>query len=235
MTQKWHGLLFMHWRVDPNLIRRLIPAGLELDVYDGSAWVGVVPFRMSGVRPRCTPPIPGVSALPELNVRTYVTRDHKPGVWFFSLDAGSALAVAAARRFFYLPYFRAQFSISTASDGTIDYRSRRTHRNAPAAELRMSYKPTGEVFHAQPGTIEYFLTERYCLYAFDGARIFRCEINHAPWPLQPAEAQIKVNTMAAASAILLPNEKPLLHFARYQDVKIWGLQEVKPDAKRDTM
>lgn len=229
MTQKWHDLLFMHWRVDPNLIRRLIPAGLELDTHDGSAWAGVVPFRMSGVRPRWIPPIPGVSALPELNVRTYVTNDGKPGVWFFSLDAGSALAVAAARRWFYLPYFRAQFSINKASDGTIDYRSRRTHRNAPAAELRMSYKPLGAVFHAQPGTIEYFLTERYCLYAFGGNRIFCCEIEHPPWPLQPAEAQVKVNTMAAASAILLPNEKPLLHFARYQDVKIWGLEEVKPD------
>ena len=232
MSQKWHDLLFIHWRVDPNLVRRLIPASLELDTYEGSAWVGVVPFRMSGVRPRWTPPIPGVSALPELNVRTYVTRDRKPGVWFFSLDAGSALAVAAARRFFYLPYFRAQFSINTASDGTIDYRSRRTHRNAPAAELRMSYKPTGEVFHAQPGTLEYFLTERYCLYAFDGTRIFRCEIDHAPWPLQPAEAQIKVNTMAAASAILLPNEKALLHFARYQYVKIWGLKEVNRESQR---
>ncbi|MGH9574909.1 MAG: YqjF family protein [Candidatus Acidiferrales bacterium] len=230
MTQKWHDLLFMHWRVDPNLIRRLIPAGLDLNTYDGSAWVGVVPFRMSGVRPRWTPPIPGVSALPELNVRTYVTTDGKPGVWFFSLDAGSALAVAAARRFFYLPYFRAQFPINKSSDGMIDYRSRRTHRNASAAELRMSYKPIGAIFHAQSGTIEYFLTERYCLYAFDGRRIFRCEIDHAPWPLQPAEAQVKVNTMAAASAILLPNEKPLLHFARYQDVKIWGLKEAAQES-----
>lgn len=227
MKQKWHDLLFIHWRVEPEQIRRLIPGQLELDTYDGSAWVGIVPFRMSGVSARWTPPLPGVSAFPELNVRTYVTKGGKPGVWFFSLDAGSALAVATARRWFHLPYFRAQFSVTTGSDETIDYRSRRTHRGAPSADLRVSYKPTGNIFRAAPGSIEYFLAERYCLYAFDGRRIFRGEIDHPPWPLQPAEAQIRLNTMAAASAIALPNEKPLLHFARFQDVKIWGLEAVR--------
>jgi uncharacterized protein len=223
MVQKWHDLLFMHWRVDPQQIRHLIPSGLDIDTFDGSAWVGVVPFRMSGVRFRRTPPLPSASAFPELNVRTYTTRDGKPGVWFFSLDAASALAVWAARRWFHLPYFRAQFALSWAG-GVLDYRSRRTHRGAPAAGLRVSYKPAGEVFHSQPGSIEYFLTERYCLYAFDGRRIFRGEIDHRPWPLQPAEAQVKLNTMAAASALALPNQAPLLHFARGQKVRIWGFQ-----------
>ena len=230
MVQKWHDLLFMHWRVDPHQIRPLIPGGLDLDTYEGSAWVGVVPFGMSGVRVRWTPPLPTAAAFPELNVRTYVTKNGKPGVWFFSLDAASVLAVAAARHWFHLPYFRAQFSVSTAPDGTIEHRSRRTHRGAPSADLRVSYKPTGDVFRAQPGSIEYFLTERYCLYAFDSQRIFCGEIDHQPWPLQPAEAQIKLNTMAAASAIALPNEKPVLHFASYQDVKIWGLKEVNREA-----
>lgn len=226
--QKWHDLLFMHWRVDPYPIRPLIPAGLELDTFDGSAWMGVVPFRMSGVRFRRTPSFPGTSAFAELNVRTYVTNDGKPGVWFFSLDAASALAVWAARRWFHLPYFRAQFALTKSADCvTIDYRSRRTHRGAPSADLRVLYKPTGEVFHAQPGSIEYFLTERYCLYAFDGQHIFLGEIDHAPWSLQSAEAQIKLNTMAAASAIALPNEKPLLHFSRYQNVRIWGLSQLR--------
>lgn len=226
MVQKWHDLLFMHWRVDPDQIRRLIPTGLEVDTFDGSAWVGVVPFRMSGVRFRRTPPFPGTSAFPELNVRTYVTKDDRPGVWFFSLDAASTLAVWAARRWFHLPYFRAQFALNQSEDGTIDYRSRRTHRGASSADLRVSYRPTDKVFQAQPDSIESFLTERYCLYAFDGRRIFRGEIDHYPWPLQPAEAQIKLNTMAAASAIALPNEKPLLHFSRFQDVRIWGLTEI---------
>ena len=226
MTQKWHDLLFMHWPIDPGRISNLIPTGLELDTYDGCAWVGIVPFHMTGVRMRWTPPIPGASAFPELNVRTYVTAQDRPGVWFFSLDAANPLAVAAARRWFHLPYFRAQFSVAKASDGTIDYRCRRTHRGAPSADLRLQYKAVEDVFHAQPGTIEYFVTERYCLYAHHNRRIFRCEINHQPWPLQPADAQIKLNTMAAANAIALPNAPPLLHFARFQDVRVWPLSEV---------
>jgi len=216
----------MHWPVAASQLRDKIPAALEIDTYDGSAWVGVVPFRMTGVRVAGMPPVPGTSAFAELNVRTYVTANGKPGVWFFSLDAASALAVAAARRWFHLPYFRAQFALSSTEAGAIDYRCRRTHRGAPAADLRVSYKPTGEVFHARPGSIEYFLTERYCLYASEGSRIFRGDIDHGPWRLQPAEAQIRINTMAAASAIALPNEKALLHFARYQNVRIWGLREV---------
>jgi uncharacterized protein YqjF (DUF2071 family) len=230
MTQKWHDLLFMHWRVEPNRLRNLIPPALDLETYGGSAWVGIVPFRMSGIRLRALPPIPGTSAFPELNVRTYVSAGGKPGVWFFSLDAGSPLAVAAARRWFHLPYFRAQMSVTERVDGFIDYRSSRVHMGAPIADLRVRYIPTSAVFHARPGSLEYFLTERYCLYAADGSRIFRGEIDHEPWPLQPAEAHVKVNTMAAAGAIFLPNEKPLLHFAKFQDVKIWGLKECSRDS-----
>jgi uncharacterized protein len=224
MTQKWHDLLFMHWPVAAHQLRGKIPAGLEIDTFDGSAWIGVVPFRMSGIRMRCLPAIPSTSAFPELNVRTYVTREGKPGVWFFSLDAGSALAVAAARRWFHLPYFRAQFAVKALDEGVTDYRSRRTHRGAPSADLRVSYAPRGEVFQARPGTMEYFFAERYCLYASGGHCIFRGEIDHAPWPLQPAEAKIKINTMAAAAGIPLPNEKPLLHFAKFQDVRVWNLE-----------
>jgi uncharacterized protein YqjF (DUF2071 family) len=207
--------------------RHLVPSSLQIDTFDSSAWVGVVPFRMSGIRARGMPPIPGTSAFPELNLRTYVTCEGKPGVWFFSLDATSALAVAATRRFFYLPYFRAQMALATKDDGTIDYRSRRTHRGAPPADLRVAYKPTGEVFTATPGSLDYSLTERYCLYAARGNEIHRCEIDHTPWPLQRAEVQIKFNTMAAASAVVLPNEKPLLHFARFQDVRVWKLEKMR--------
>ena len=173
---------------------------------------------------RRMPPLRGTSAFPELNVRTYVRVAGKPGVWFFSLDAQSPLAVAAARRWFHLPYFRAQMSLTRAPNGTIHYRSKRTHRNASAAELRVKYKPVGEVFQAAPGTIDHFLVERYCLYAARARRIYRGEIDHAPWPLQPAEAEIETNTMAFASGIILPGQQPLLHFAEYQDVKVWGLK-----------
>lgn len=226
MRQKWHDLLFMHWPISPDAIRPLIPSNLELETFDGTAWIGVVPFLMSGVRPRALPPLPGISAFPELNVRTYVRVGDKPGIWFFSLDAASAFAVPGARFAFHLPYFRARMLCVATQKGRMTYRSERTHSGAPPAELHCSYRPTGPVVYAQRGTLEYFLTERYCLYAAHRNRIFICEIDHAPWPLQPAEVEIERNTMAAAAGITLPNARPLLHFAKYQDVKTWGLKRV---------
>src|SRR5271154_4830818 len=157
MRQKWHDLLFMHWRIPPGTLRPMIPASLELDQFEGSAWLGIVPFRMTGVRLRGTPGIPGLSAFSELNVRTYVTACGKPGVWFFSLDAASTIAVAAARAWVHLPYFRARMSLKAAGDEN-RYRSHRTHRNPPPADLRVSYEPTGRIFQARQGSLEYFLT-----------------------------------------------------------------------------
>jgi uncharacterized protein len=229
IEQKWHDLLFMHWPVPTAVLRPLIPASFEIDTHDGSAWLGVVPFRMSGIRVRLLPPIPGTSAFPELNVRTYVRAEGKPGVWFFSLDAANALAVAAARRCFHLPYFRAQMSCVDALDApgdAVTYRSHRTNTGAPTAEFRAEYAPSSEPCEAAPGTVDYFLTGRYCLYAADGSRLFRSEIDHAPWALQRAEVKVEVNTMASAAGITLPDTKALLHFARFQHVKIWGLQKI---------
>ena len=180
MKMRWHELLFMHWRVPVAALRPHVPATLEIETFDGSAWLGVVPFRMSGVRPRLVPPVPGLSAFPELNVRTYVvpksTRD-KPGVWFFSLDATSRLAVRGARWGFHLPYFDAHISCQvngSTNTPTVHYSSRRTHKGAPPAELDMDYRPAGKAFQAEPGSLDYFLTERYCLYsaAKDG-RMYR--------------------------------------------------------------
>lgn len=221
MAQTWHDLLFAHWPVTPAALTGLIPPALALDTVDGAAWVGVVPFRMTGIRLRGLPAFPGLSALPEINARTYVTAGGKPGVWFFSLDAGSALAVATARRWFRLPYYRAWFSIERERD-RIRYASRRTHRGAPPAEFSARYGPIGAVTFARPGTLDHWLTERYCLYAVDArGRLYRGEIHHAPWPLQPADAAIERNTMATAAGIELPPSAPLLHFARRLDVRIW--------------
>lgn len=227
MAQSWHDLLFAHWPVDAEPLRRQIPAALEMDTWEGQAWVGLVPFRMSGVRLRGMPAVPGISAFPELNVRTYVTAEGKPGVWFFSLDAANALAVTVARRWFHLPYYRARMSCEERSAG-VQYASERIHRGAPAAELRASYGPIGEPFEPRRGSLEYFLTERYCLYAADrrGRRVLRGEIHHAPWSLQPAEAKINVNTMTAAAGIDLPGSAPLLHFAKRQDMVAWALERL---------
>lgn len=226
MAQVWHDLLFAHWPVSPESLRARVPAELELDTFDGSAWIGIVPFRMSGVRLRGLPAVPGTSAFPELNVRTYVRVGDRPGVWFFSLDAANALAVAVARAWFDLPYFRARMSCAARGE-EIDYASERTHRGAPAAAWRGTYAPTGPVELAARGTLEHWLTERYCLYARSPAgRIRRGEIHHEPWPLQPARARIAVDTMATAHGIALPDRAPHLLFARRLDVRIWAPRRV---------
>ena len=226
MAQTWHDLLFAHWPVPAAILRPHIPAQLEIDTFDGQAWIAVVPFRMSGVRLRATPAVPWLSAFPELNVRTYVVADGKPGVWFFSLDAGNGLAVVIARAWFHLPYFRARMWCEER-ERWIDYRSERVHRGAANAVLQGRYRPVGAQFFAQRGTLEHFLTERYCLYALDGrGQIIRGEIHHGAWPLQVAEAEFAENTMTNAAGILLPAEKPLLHFAKRQDVLVWQPRRV---------
>ena len=233
MTMSWCDLLFAHWPVPAAALRALVPPALALDTWDGTAWLGIVPFRMSNTGPRAVPRLPWVSEFPELNVRTYVTRDERPGVWFFSLDAASALAVAAARRLFHLPYYRAEMSARAeaggagGAGGAIRYSSHRTHPGAPPADFAARYAPSGPPRAPARGTLEHFLTERYCLYAVDRhGRAHRGEVHHAPWPLQPAEAEIELDTMAAAQGIDLPDTPPLLHFARRQDTVAWLPEEI---------
>jgi len=221
MAQTWHEVLFAHWPVPAEALQALIPAPLEMETYRGKAWIGVVPFRMTGVRPRSFPAVPGLSAFPELNVRSYVRLDDKPGVFFFSLDAGNRVAVELARRWFHLPYFHARMSLGAAGEW-VRYASRRVHRGEPPAEFLGRFRPTGEVFRAISGTLEHWLTERYCLYAADSERrIYRGEIHHRPWPLQAAEAAIEVNSMTAPLGLCLPDTPPLLHFARRLEVAVW--------------
>jgi uncharacterized protein len=224
MAQTWRDLLFAHWPVPPEEIRPRVPASISLDVREGQAWIGVVPFRMTGIRLRGLPPLPGLSAFPELNVRTYVTVGGKAGVYFFSLDGGSRIAVEVARRFFHLPYVKARFSCQADGEG-IRYSSLRTDRRLPPADLRVAYRPVGPAALPEPGSLDHWLTERYCLYTVDReGRVMRGDIHHAPWPLQPATAEIAANTMAAAAGITLPGGPPLLHFARRLDAILWGLQ-----------
>jgi uncharacterized protein YqjF (DUF2071 family) len=221
MTQTWHDLLFAHWPVDQEQIRRKVPGALELDVRDGTAWVGIVPFRMTNVAPRAIPTLPWVSAFPELNVRTYVRVADKPGVYFFSLDAGSAIAVGVARTLLNLPYYSASMDVSVEDDG-VRYRSERSDTPDSSARFAATYRPVGEPFRAESGSLEHFLTERYCLYTVDDAgRPHRLDIHHRPWPLQQAAAMFERNTMAAANGISLPDTLPLLHFAQRQDMVAW--------------
>jgi uncharacterized protein YqjF (DUF2071 family) len=219
MKQIWRDLLFAHWPAPVAAMRALVPTQLTLDTFDGNAWVGVVPFHMTGIHRRGLPPVPGLSCFPELNVRTYVTYGGKAGVYFFSLDAANLLAVYAARAFYHLPYFHATMS-SRERAGTIHYASR---RRRVAAEFRGSYRPSSEVRLRDKESIEHWLTERYCLYTTHGGQVYRGDIHHQPWPLQDAEADFEINTVASAAGISLP-DTALLHFARRLEVLIWPLR-----------
>jgi uncharacterized protein YqjF (DUF2071 family) len=222
--QTWEHLLFAHWRVAEDALRSHVPDELSLDSFDGSCWLGVTPFRVDGLRLRGTPPVPGLSSFLELNVRTYVTYGDKPGIWFFSLDAESRLAVEAARRTYALPYHHASMRAHHLGDA-VDYFSR---RRDDGHRFDGRYRPTGVPAPPQPGTLEHFLTERYCLYTTRDGELFRAEIHHPPWPLQPGEAEIRENTMPPPGIEL--EGDPLYHFSGRQDVVIWPIEPARSAA-----
>ncbi len=230
MAQTWHDLLFAHARVPLASLRAVVPAALEIDTFDGEAWLGVVPFRMSGVRLRATPPWPWISAFPELNLRTYVVVDGAPGVYFFCLEAANPLAVAFARRWFHLPYFLARMSCRPDLERdreSILYESQRTHRDARPAALRARYGPVSGIEPARTGTLEHWLTERYCLYTLDDrGRVIRGDIHHRPWPLQRAQAEIETCTLPQAHGLALGAGELHLLFARRLDVVVWAPKRV---------
>ena len=216
MGQTWDDLLFVHYRVPAETLRPLVPGGLEVQEHTGSGWLGVTPFVVTGLRARGLPAFAFVSSFRELNVRTYVSCDDRAGIWFFSLDASSRLAVEAARRLYRLPYFRADLSLRRRGEEII-YDCSRDDGKAFSAV----YRPGGVVFNADPGSLEHFLTERYCLYAEHEGELYRAEIHHRPWPLQTAQARIDLNTMPPFK---LPAEQPLAHYSARQDVVIWPLE-----------
>ena len=231
MRMSWFDLLFMHYKVDAGLLRDLLPDSVELDTFDGEAWIGIVPFRMEDVSPRWVPNLPLISQFPELNVRTYVTIDGKPGVWFFSLDATSKIAVRAARWLFHLNYVDANIEFAKASNHCpgkwIQYHSVRTDATAAPAELHCEYRPVGDWYFAKPDTLVHWLTARYCLYTTSPqGYLFRGEINHQPWRLRDAQAITHVNTMTDGLGLELGQQKPLLHFAEETNVVAWSLDKV---------
>jgi uncharacterized protein YqjF (DUF2071 family) len=221
MGQTLDDLLLVHWRVPLDDVRARVPAELEVEQHSGSAWLGIVAFRVSSLRLRGLLPLPGLSSFHELNVRTYVRApDGKPGVWFFSLDVSSPLVVEAARRLVRLPYFHAR--IAADPDGTwIDQECVRLDERGRVFNAR--YRPEGAVFQAKPGSLEWFLAERYCLYATDerGA-LQRAEFHHPPWPLQHADVEIELTSIVPLEL----RGAPLCHFSRRQDVVIWRLEAV---------
>ena len=219
--QSWRELLFAHWPIPAAVLEPYVPKPLRLQEFDGTSWIALVPFRMSGVMRRPLPDLPWISAFPELNVRLYVEHGGRAGVWFLSLDATNPLAVWAARTFFHLPYFQARMALTHRGDRIL------YHSQRPGAELSAWYRPTSEPYLAGAGTLEHFLTERYCLYARrpDGS-LWRNEVHHLPWPLQTAEAGIQENTMFAFHGLHVEGPPALLHYAHRIDVVVWDAERV---------
>lgn len=234
MTQTWNDLLFAHYAIEPAVLRALVPDVLTLDIFQGTAWLSCTPFWVSNLRPPGVPTLPIISKFPELNVRTYVTYQDKPGVYFFSLDAGNLSAVWGARMFYRLPYWHADMKLKVRQQARqshqvrtrdIEYHSRRIH--GPKAGSRMpefhgTYGPVSPIKRASPGSLAEFLAERYCLYTWNRKRLYRAEIHHLPWPLQMAETEIAANSMADPIGITLPAMPDFTQFARSIKVLVWG-------------
>ena len=219
MKQVWNSVLFAHYPVDPVKLKKLMPEQLPLDTFNGMAWVGIVPFYITGLRGRGIPQIPGTNRFPELNVRTYVTIDGKPGIYFFSLDAMNSLAVQVARTFLHLPYVYADMSVK--EDGfLVEYESKRKSKLEP--KLVCSYKPVSESYYPAKGSFVEWMAERYCLYTVDDkGKILRGEILHPPWLLHDAQANFYLNTMLSKQGIEVENDEAILHFSQRKEVKIW--------------
>jgi len=225
---RWRDLLFVHWRLPADEIARLLPPGLSLDAWEGDAWVGLVPFRMSGVRPWWSP---GGFAFAETNVRTYVHCEGRdPGVWFFSLDAANSLAVRIARRRWGLNYFRAAMSLERHGD-RVRYRSRRLWPGQSGASLAIDAEigpplPAPQPCQPAPGTLEHFLAERYVLYAVRRGRLMRGQVHHAPYPLRSARAANCDESLLAANGIRVESPPRHLMFSEGVDVEIFPLRDV---------
>ncbi|MEZ6056619.1 MAG: DUF2071 domain-containing protein [Planctomycetaceae bacterium] len=229
--QSWKELLFAHWPVPAASLRSLVPEELTIQEYDGTSWVGVVPFRMTGVMRRPFPDLPGVSAFPELNVRLYVEYEGKPGVWFLSLDASSRLAVWGAKTFFHLPYHHARITHQPTGQGFAFHSDRlddvrRHNDNPPSICFDATYQPVGSSFEAAPGTLEEFLVERYCLYAQSKrGELYRAHVHHLPWPLFRAEGEVRAEALLATHGLQVEGD-PVLHYSPGVNVVVWPLERL---------
>lgn len=229
MRQRWRDLLFLHWPVPPEWVQRSLPPGLTVDLFQGHAYIGLVPFRMQGVRPVWSPSVPGLSDFLECNVRTYVHRGGAgPGVWFYSLDAANPIAVLLARTLWKLPYFHARMQVERASRNIIDYKTARLYPPPTPASTAVRYAPTGAPSSAEPGSLEHFLVERYILYAYARGRLWRGRVHHSPYPLQSAGLDTLEDTLVAAAGFpvreVVSARPSLVHYAAGVDVDVFPLR-----------
>ncbi len=219
MKQSWSDLLFLHWTIDVNLLRPIIPAPLELDLFENHAWIGITPFSMSDIQVEGLPQIPGFTSMHELNVRTYVHYRGFPGVWFFTLDASKLIPAIAARVLYALPYYKADMKFQAPRGGTYHFASKRM--DSTEAEFEAVWKEGIELRSPDTESLAFFLTERYSLYSADETHLYRARIYHAPWNLQDADLVTYRSTLLQSQGLPEPTTSPLLHFARKQNVEVW--------------
>ena len=225
MHQRWESLLFMHWRISAEALSVLVPPSLAIDTYDGDAWITISPFDVKNSRPSFLPPLPWVGDFHELNVRTYVHVEGVPGIWFFSLDAASMAAVLGARTFFSLPYYNARMSLDREGD-VIDYTSTRMEGEGQIAEFHATWEIGAELPQAAPGTLEFFLVERYALYAQNQGMLYRSRVHHKPWPLQVANLSLYESSMIEAAGLPTPKGEPIVTCGGPVEVEVWPLEQV---------
>ena len=236
LSQSWNDLLLMHFAIEPAVLRRLVPEALTLELYDGAAWLTISPFCASHVRPSGVPALPGLSFFAQLNVRTYVTAEDKPGLYYLSVDAANLTAVWFARMFFRLQYWHASIKVSGGTiqarkmaDGRIHFQARRLHGPLAShgpAKLDVMYAPVGEAEVARARSLDEFLTERYCVYSWHRSRFYRTEVHHQPWRLQRASVEIRENSLAEPLGLALPEQPDLCHFSRSMKMLTWGPERV---------
>jgi uncharacterized protein YqjF (DUF2071 family) len=236
MRQEWRDLLFVHWPINPEVIRVLIPPQLDLDLFEGTAYVGLVPFTMTGVRPVRLPAVPGLSSFHETNLRTYVrVEERDPGVWFFNLEAANSIAVRLARRLFHLPYHYAQMLLErepasrAGESATILYAGARRWPGPVPASYAIRAAAIGPERQAQPGTLDHFLLERYILFTLWNGRLFMGRVHHTPYPLQSARILSLDETVLAAAGISRPETTPLAHFASGVNVEIFPFESARDE------
>jgi hypothetical protein len=238
LSQSWDDLLFAHFAMDPRTVRRLVPDSLTLDLYDGAAWLTISPCRTSHLRPSGVPPLPGFSFFSQLTLRTYVTMQGKPGLFYLSVDVANLSAVWFARMFFRMQYWHAAIQISGATmqarnpgdDRRIHFRSSRLHGPAAVdgpAKFDVIYSPEGDPRRVERDSLDEFLTERYCAYSWSRRKYYRTELHHQPWLLQRTGVEIRANSIADPFGLTLPPRPDVCHFSRSLKMLVWAPEAIR--------
>lgn len=227
MRQSWRNLLFLHWPVPLEKLRPHIPSSLQIDTFHGSAWLGLILFVIEGIYPLGISKFSLTPKFPEINVRTYVKYNEKPGIYFMSIDVENWASLKIAKNWYHLPYHSAKISFGKQGQTFYCHSIRKENGNTPVS-FKGQYGPISEVYYPKEGTLDHWFTERYCLYSSNnGVNIYCGEIHHRPWPLQKAEIEVDKNTLFTSYQFDLSEIKPLAHFSTGVDSLMWNIKRIR--------